>query len=64
MTTDPSTWTRRRFLGATVTASGLAVAGLAGCSLGRASSPDPAEEAATARTGAARSMCRGWSSPT
>jgi protein SCO1/2 len=44
MTTDASPWTRRRFLGATVAASGLAVAGLAGCGLGRASSPDPDEE--------------------
>lgn len=44
MTTDPTTWSRRRFLGATVTASGLAVAGLAGCSLGKASSQDPAQD--------------------
>ncbi len=49
MTTDPSSWTRRRFLGATATASGLALAGLAGCSLGRASSPDAANEAAAAK---------------
>ncbi|HWJ60959.1 MAG TPA: SCO family protein [Acidimicrobiales bacterium] len=41
MTTDPTAWSRRRFLGATVTASGLAIAGLAGCSLGPASSSDP-----------------------
>jgi len=44
MTTDPTAWSRRRFLGATVTASGLAVAGLtglAGCSFGPASSSDP-----------------------
>ena len=45
MSTDPTTWSRRRFLGATLTASGLAVAGLAGCGLGRASSPDPDEDA-------------------
>ena len=49
MTTDPTAWSRRRFLGAAATASGLAVAGLAGCSLGRASSPDPADEAANAK---------------
>ena len=48
MTTDAA-WTRRRFLGATVAASGLAVAGLAGCSVGRASSPDPADEVAVAK---------------
>ncbi len=45
MTTDPTLasapWSRRRFLGATVTASGLALAGLAGCSLGPSSSKDP-----------------------
>jgi len=41
MTTDPTAWSRRRFLGATVTASGLAVAGLAGCSLSQASTHDP-----------------------
>lgn len=41
MTTDPTAWSRRRFLGATVTASGLAIAGLAGCSLGPSSSSDP-----------------------
>lgn len=40
MTTDPTAWSRRRFLGATVAASGLAVAGLAGCSLGPSSSKD------------------------
>ena len=45
MSTDPTAWSRRRFLGATLTASGLAVAGLAGCGLGRASSPDPDEDA-------------------
>lgn len=44
MTTDPVAWSRRRFLGASVAASGLAAAALAGCSLGRASSPDPVEE--------------------
>lgn len=44
MTTDPTAWTRRRFLGATVTASGLAVAGLAGCSFGPSSSKDPSIE--------------------
>ena len=47
MTTDPTAWSRHRFLGATVAASGLAVAGLAGCGLGRASSPDPEEEGET-----------------
>ncbi len=50
--TDPSTMSRRRFLGAGVAgvaASGLAVAGLAGCSLGRASTPDPKQEAASAK---------------
>lgn len=45
MTTEPfprtDAWSRRRFLGATVTASGLALAGLAGCSLGPSSSRDP-----------------------
>lgn len=40
MTTDSSVWSRRRFLGAGVTASGLAIAGLAGCSLGPSSSKD------------------------
>jgi protein SCO1/2 len=40
MSTDPTAWTRRRFLGATVAASGLAVAGIAGCSLGPSSSKD------------------------
>lgn len=44
-TTDPIHWDRRRFLGAAAAAAGLGVAALSGCSLGRASSPDPADEA-------------------
>jgi protein SCO1/2 len=47
MSTDPrlivpASWSRRRFLGAT--ASGLAVAALAGCSLEKASSRDTSED--------------------
>lgn len=44
MTTDPTSWSRRRFLGASVAASGLALAGgglLASCSLQDSSSSDP-----------------------
>ena len=44
-TTDPSLWGRRRFLGTAAAAAGLGIAALSGCSLGRASSPDPADEA-------------------